>query len=516
MGGTICTDKSTHNINSMYTIVGKNIYYDKSILDDSDAIFNKFFYINYKNLYVFQIKCIEKLFVYLYDIKNNSKTLIDVFDTNIKNLEPYVQISYEHNLLSIPDGDYLYVYDILSSINSMSLVEHVPKTHILIGNNPSKNISDTFTESVTNIILYKNKIILYYENKIIICGYDTSQKIISFNTNIKLSENLNHILEYTDDLIKIYKSENYPNYKQIQIKKSYDSHTLNISDDGELMVFVSDNQLNIICMVSKKEIVLPDILKLDSAIISDLTIINYTYMLQTNMFFEKIYAVKYNLSENQFILWLIICTKTNYEIIGPQYIAMGDNTSKNIHRGIHTYMYQSDKCLILYNMYKFIYQYILDSLLDICVKQLHNKQIEINIINRKIVVEEWISEYMIKSNITNFDFIHIIMRWVSVHRNIEIFVSEFLTQNIIDNNIYQICDTMIQIHQNILDNMIAKQYIEYLIIKLIVCFNSNKKILDIGRISDIYKSFVATRPFLLRILIDIFGYRIDDMVSKKN
>lgn len=472
--------------------VNKNIFeFNKKI----DKSFSKYFYVlndTCKTIYFIGIKIIEfKIYLYLSN-ENDEINLIHIFEVSnaIKHVDKYIQISNNFKIISFPEHETIYFYDLCDLLNNnmlkvndfnVKILNHNDEDDFIYSATQIKLESTTNDNNINDIcdcIVYDTKFIMVYNNKISHYDFNSNHcKEIMINGSkyndyyITFSENGDYIL------INNYKYIYVSDFKKIiKIDKKLDIfiNKLTLSNDGNLISFIGPN--NEIWFVRNTWNDKNDI-KFDKYIINNMEndIVNDNlklYILDYSSFvnIDKLLVLTiWNTNNNKLYIMTIYYENEQYLLIEPYVMNM------NIDNNDIQYMYSNGN------------KYIYKKNNDVVVCDI-NKEIPL------IIVDNMLNKlkYEYSDNINNI-----------THDN---------------DNIYEFIEYLFDF-VNKSTNIMEQTYYEYVIIKLLLIHYkntdiNNSKYNELRKISSIYKKLKLTRRFLIKSCQYMFNINIIEFVGK--
>lgn len=514
-----------------------------SYLSNNTESFCKFYYVQLEdsfntNYYIINIRIVlDKIYLYLHDIKLNCNTLIHTFEpnNNIKQINKYIQMSPDLKIFSIPDKEYLYFFKVDSLIKYKQLdqfdfdIKFNMLSNTLLSTSSNSSL-DTFSElSLSNIlkcVLYANKYIFIDTNKSNVKNimiFDFLKKKIKFiNTNfepnikITLNSNGNYMLLYNN--VNVYIIDNV-NYKK-QIIPFNDSHNIvstSLSPNGKIIVFLTDDGLLKIFInnIDNYKQVIFNVRKHIKSINFKMYLYDYSNILLNNEIYSELYLlVLFDMSFHKLHIWsMLICNNDEIILSEPKEITFNIKSkinSLNVHDCIFIYKYTD--FVDIYDIKKYFLNILINAILD-AIKLLIRNKIKIktnNTINTNfkiittdreinIITNTWLKEICnFDLNLTNFKELEYDILTYNEKRltTIEIFLTIFKDHykisdmikelnneigqtkkvNLIINGLFQIKSKLLE--QNFLLENIQSEltyYFEYLIIKFVLNYYENKK-----------------------------------------
>lgn len=440
-------------------------------------------------LYLITFKLINNnLFLYV-----NNK-LIHVFEEeNNTEIIKYIQISNDFEILTIPENNLIYFYNVNELIennilklkfNVMINIKEFPQLEIIENSENNKKYKyENFNQYKS--ILSKNKYIIIshnnqkYYNYIIICDLNIKKtKILNINheiinSKIILSENGDNLLLYNnkDNFIT------HINLNTFVKNKIYDDfinlihlNTLNILDDGEtLIALTKDNKIKLLTLTTSIEYICNNILNNFT-----MNIFDYTKIIEdTDKICDKIYILTLWNKTDLFIYTIIKNIKNNTFEINENKLDHINFNNKNkidfIHKNCNYYIYKYEKYIEIYDIKKLFVFVILDKILDLEIKR--NKECE------------W--------------------KYYNELENNHYCVNEFII-----NNKSRLNYNKIEIFNNIL-KMENTKYTQYLIIKILLnYYESNLTKNEKSEIIILFNKLTLIRKFIINSVKYIYGINL--------
>jgi len=494
-------------------------------------------------LYVINIKSIDdKIFLYLNEIILKTSTLIHVFESNIniQLLEKYIQMSHDYKLLSIPDGDILCIFDIVTIINNKTLKTNYSNAKIKFKNTNISTLSvnatitnnslpelfggslpELFNGTPYKCILYSDRYIIVSKNEssnyksVII--YDFIHKcthVVNINKNINnssiaLSEHGKYLLFC--DIEERNTNNNIEQYIWLvdlnNLKDTCDRHykllittqnasvihinTFAISNNGELVCVLvsSDNKNKLLLVDNNEREINTDEYELNN--IGDpkyitMNIYDHSDMIKKNQNGSKLYIITiWNKQIHKVFIWTIVkFANFNDMIYGPKILTFCGSNIESVNTNGHQYIYKCATHLVIYDIDKHLPLMMVNSMLD-------TLKIPHTIVS------------MDNNNLEQM-FLHLLNNHYEMSKNIK---------NISEPQIILLFDiiTKIQNTKHLPDNYC--DYMEYLIIKItLMSYQLNysniisKK--NIKHLTSIFNKLKLTKMFFVKMIEFNFGIKL--------
>jgi hypothetical protein len=424
--------------------------------NSSYTTFDKYYYIPIETngkmeLYCINIKEIDdKIFLYINNIILGTSTLIHVFESSstIQLLEKYIQISHDYQLLSIPDGEMLYIFNVTDLIRTNSLKTNYSSVSIKFTNNKIPRMK-TLDESLLNNTFFDGdpyKCILYNDRYIIVSKSENNYKAVIVydfihkcthivNINKKIDSSSLALSEHGKYLLFCDKTEknnvwlvdlnhlekiNDIKHKQISIITQYKiySHTFTISNDGKLIAVLTHN--NKLVFIENDDNITIDEHQLDIDIgdskYNTIHIFDYGELIH-----NKLYTVTiWNKQLQKIFTWIIIRVGTgNSTLFGPKIFVLNINSKEictdeliSLSTNGHQFVYKFTEDIYVYNMNKMILSMINDAILDtlkinLLKVNLCGNNSELMILTKtsqkSYTTKRWISDLLLNNSRTHLD-----------------------------------------------------------------------------------------------------------------
>ena len=512
----------------------------------TNTIFDKYYHIpinvyGKSLLYVINIKSIDdKIFLYLNEIILKTSTLIHVFESNIniQLLEKYIQMSHDYKLLSIPDGDVLCIFDIVTVINNKTLKTNYSNAKIkfkdtniptllvnpAITNNSFPELSngsfpELFSGNPYKCILYSDRYIIVSKNESSIYKsviiYDFIHKcthVVNINKNINnssiaLSEHGKYLLfcdieeRNTNNNIEQYiwlvdlnnLKDTYDRHYKLLITTQKDSvihfNTFAISNNGKLVcVLVNSNNKNKLLLIDNNEQEINtdeyELNNIGNPKYITMNIYDHSNIIKQNG--SKLYIITiWNKQLHKVFIWTIVkIANFNDMIYGPKILTFDGDNIESVNTNGHQYVYKCVTHLLIYDIDKQLPLMMVNSMLD-TLKVPHT------IINTD------------NNNLEQM-FLHLLNNHYEMNRYIK---------NMSETKIMLLFDiiTKLQNTKHLPDNYC--DYMEYLIIKIAIMLYqlnysnmiSKKNIKDI---TLIFNKLKLTKMFFAKMIEFNFGIRL--------
>ena len=369
--------------------------------------------------YALSIKIIDNnIMIYVTDIITNKTILSHAtkisqrLDISFEKYIPYIQISRDFKLLSIPENDKIVVYNLPKLLNK-NILEYVDNVGIVLktdtqGNVISdieylksnqkislKQITQDFNTDTEGMIYMDQKIrniqpykcILCKDLYIIICvennrykqvfAIDYRNKILHEVINLdfdisssvlRFSENGKYIVIYSDAQKHAYicnMTDIKPLMKKLKIHINSDTilNTVTVSDDGRFIFYISDEDMefkiydihynNIYSLttglkISKQQLKDIKFHIMDYSRFSDIRLVDDAC--------DNLYIlVGWSKKLSSAYYWMIRCHSKGYYIYGPSYIEMKiEGEIEYVYNNGYMFIYKTQSGIIVYDLNKIV------------------------------------------------------------------------------------------------------------------------------------------------------------------
>jgi hypothetical protein len=560
---------SKANNNTIF-MSGLNVEVESNLLNDSkinSELFNKFYHIpseinNSLEINIINVKKLDnKIYLYIYDVYTNKATLVHIFEpsVDIDNIEKYIQISHNFQLLSIPDSNFLHIFKVDDIIKNKLL----KSTELNIKIKIKKDIEITNLKMGTQYksILYPKRYVTIYKNE---CTYESvevndfiSKTFLSFQINktdcdLVLSENGKYLLlndkknQSSIDIINLSDMS----VQKININsKLFDK--MIITDDGELVILFLNESKKIKLVHDNKTNEYDLGISSDILFETSVNIFDYSNLVQTC---DKIYVLTiWNKSKLEIFVYSLICFKGTFLLQGPKCVKFNQiHTQKySIYSNGKQYIYSFKKNIIVYNINKIIPFIVLDNVLDTLLYTILCRKTEPNIKTKLTVecldnkesflIKKWLFDLfllndeckentIILNSYENFNIfttntgqkqssVAICLTLIQDHYNTDDYINYMLGEHFQKGRFELVLNLIFKI-TNILKNTkdkndVVNYYLEYIIIKFVFVLYKNKYgngQTDIRLIIKTFNKLQLTKNFVLKSTKLIFGVDISELV----
>jgi len=414
----LMTDESNYNIDAEDRIQIPNF------ATPLDVKSNKMYIIYHRiqgvaKTYALSIKIIDdNIMIYVTNIIINKTILAHATkisqrsDISFEKYAPYIQISRDFKLLSIPENDKIVVYNLPKLLNK-NILEYVDNIGIVLKTDihgniiseieysksnqiiPPKQIAESYNTNAEGIIYMDQKITNTHPYKCILCkelyiiisidnnkykqvfAIDYRNKILHEVINLDLeistsvlrfSENGKYIVIYTDKQKHIYvcnMTEPKPHMKQlkIHIKTDIILNTITVSDDGRFIFYVSDEYMDfkIYDIPYNKTYSLSTELKINKQQLKEIKfhIMDYSRFSDIRLAddtCDSLYVlVGWSKKLSSAYYWMIRCHNKGYKIYGPSYVEMKiEGEIEYVYNNGYMFIYKTQSGIIVYDLNKII------------------------------------------------------------------------------------------------------------------------------------------------------------------
>jgi WD40 repeat protein len=369
--------------------------------------------------YVLSIKIIDNnILIYVTNIISNKTILAHATkisqksDINFEKYIPYIQISRDFKLLSIPENDKIIVYNLPKLLNK-NILEYVDNIGIVLKtdihgnviseieysklnkNIPPKQITESYNTDAEGTIHMDQKIAKIQPYKCILCkdlyiiisidnnkykqvfAVDYRNKILHEVINLDLeisssvlrfSENGKYVIIYSDIHKNIYMcnmTDSKPHMKKLKIIITSDTilNTVTVSDDGRFIFYISndDIQFKIYDISHNKTYSLGIGLKINKQQLKEIKfhIMDYSKFSDIRLaddICNSLYVlVGWSKKLSSAYYWMIRCHNKGYKIYGPSYIEMKiEGEIEYVYNNGYMFIYKTQSGIVVYDLNKII------------------------------------------------------------------------------------------------------------------------------------------------------------------
>lgn len=573
---------SKANDNTIF-MTGLNVEFESNLLNNSkinSESFNKFYHIpsevnNSFDINIINVKKLDnKIYLYTYDAHTNKPTLVHIFETSvdITNIEKYIQMSHNFQLLSIPDGNFLHIFKIDDIIKNKLLKssELNIKIKVKVKKDMVMTTSDkteaSFPGKGTHYksILYPKRYVTIYKNE---CAYESVEvsdfirkTFLSFQINrtdcdLVFSENGKYLLlndKKNQDSVDIINLCDMSLQKVNINSKSFDK--MIITDDGELVILISNESKKIKLVHDNKTNEYDLGISSDILFETSVNIFDYSNLVQTC---DKIYVLTiWNKSNLEVFIYSLICFKGTFLLQGPKCVKFYQSQTQkcstySIYSNGKQYIYSFKKNIIVYNINKVIPFIVLDNVLDTLLYTFRCTKLEPNIKTKLTVecldnkesflIKKWLFDLFLLngeckektinlSSHENFNIfttdtgqklssVAICLALIQDHNNTDDYINYMLGEHFQKGRLELVFNLMFQI-TNMLKNTkdqndVVNYYLEYLITKFVFVLYKNKYgngQTDIRLMIKTFNKLQLTKNFVLKSTKLIFGVDMSELV----
>ena len=549
----------------------------------SNVNYNKVYYVTTLNDNILCLYCItliksdKQLYLYLFDFFNDESHMIHVFSPNEKYniIEPYIQISPDMKIISIPDDDYLYFYNVEDIIKDGLLRPTSHNTKIHLQKLTIESLSEHTPCNKKQIVPYKcilydtKYVMLFEENIYIYCLESKETTILNIEykkTYFTLSKSCKYIGYWasTNVIIQDLKSK-----QEIRIPAKI-AHNIVISDDAKYVLICQDkyvltykligNEYNLI----SEECYLTD----ENYVIWNTNDINQINQLNNQCDITHLISKWHK--KNHTLEYILVSDRKVYN---PQTIELHiDDNIKYIYVNGLQFVCVYDAYLVLYDIRKILPLFIINATLDDLTKILtiRNPKEQTNLITvvnaktdakikQEYLIQKWLSDLftydydsVLVINTLSMDItpivecktllIEMIIMILHDHTKIEGFTMLLGKEILSRQNIEQIVNVWIKVVKKIVttETDYKNFYAEYCLIKFVllymISYSTNKtnivvhnkktmtktktnvatKTFDISLLVQIFKNLSFTRKYFMNAVSIMFNMNFIDYVASKS
>jgi hypothetical protein len=503
--------------------------------------------------------------------------MIHVFSPNEKYdiIEPYIQISPDMKIISIPDDDYLYFYNVEDIINDGLLRPTSHNTKIHLQKLTIESLSEHTPCNKKQIvpykcILYDTKYVMLFEEQIYIY-YLESKEVTLLNIEYKktcftLSNSCKYIgyLASTNVIIQDLKSK-----QEIRILAKT-VHNIVISDDAKYVLISQDKYVFTYKLIGNDYTLISKECYLSDENYAILNTNDINKINQLNNQCDMTHLISKWHKKNHTLEYILVSDRKIYD---PQTIELHiDDSIKYIFVNGLQFVCVYESHLIMYDMRKVLPIFIINATLDDLTKILtiRNQKEQtklITIVNAKTdvkikqeyLIQKWLSDLftydddsMLIINTLSMDItpiveckillIEMIMMILHDHTKIEGFTVLLGKEMLSKQNIEQIFNVWIKVIKKIVttETEYKSFYAEYCLIKFVllymISYSTNKadivvhnkktmtktktnvatKTFDISLLVQIFKNLIFTRKYFMNAVSIMFNMNFIEYVAAKS
>lgn len=490
------------------------------------------------------IKTGNQLYLYLFDLFNNTSHMIHVFSPNEKYhiVEPYIQVSSDMKIITIPDNDYLYFYNIVDIITDHLLHPKfgikIHMIHLTIDKSSDYNLCNDGKITVPHkCIMGITKYVMVFDSKIVVFCLVAKTVItlnVSFGTeSLSISKSCEQIGYYRDHNITVHNTTT-------QCDKKIEFHNIPsaiiLSDDGKYIIACQKESLFIYKYADEYVLIKKDYYHRDYYVslvgINDIELISQlsnkcdiTHIIY--IWDKKRHNIQCNLiSERK------IYNRQEYELAI-------DTKIKYIYANSMQYVFIYESYIVLYDMHKLIPLFIINATLEDLTKLLTNEHCQNDTqeiivkgkseIKKNYVIKKWFSDmitydalFEISINslmidmkpILSIDMILIEMIIFCLHdyKTIDNYATLMGNEPLSTNDIEHIFNVWQKVNKKIVghETEYKSHYVEYILIKFLLLYMTahctTKKYIVVQNKFSIYKTKSNTKikQIDISMLVQIF------------